>query len=110
MALTNAAGNHAVLVREGDSPRALLASDSQAHPRPRLLVLRLGDDVALRSDADAAAEWLTQGSVGPGTEGERLPVWASVIGFATLILMLGLLLIGSATVFGWLLVLLRLGR
>ena len=63
--LTNAVGNHAVLVREGEQPRALLTAEAGAGERQRVVIVPLDDDVELRVDGDAMAVWLSQGSIGP---------------------------------------------
>lgn len=106
-ALTNTAGNHAVLVREADAPRALLTTE-EATPRARLVVTPLDDDVELRVDGDALAVWLTQGSVAGG--GERVPAWANALGFALLLLLVIFVVVGGATVAGWLVSLAGGGR
>src|SRR6266702_4649976 len=59
--LTNAAGNHAVLVRQADASRALLTGEKGSGDRERLIVVPLDDDVEVRIDGDALAIWLTQG-------------------------------------------------
>ncbi len=106
--LTNGAGNHAVLVREADTPRALLTATQPDQGRHRLLVLPLDDDVALHVDGDALAVWLAEGSIGPTPT--TVPAWASLIGLVLLLLLLVLTVVGSITVFGWLLGLVGLAR
>ena len=98
--LSNAAGNHAVLLREADAPRALLTAESNAGSRERVVVVPLDDDVELRVDGDAMAVWLTQGSV--GVPRAAVPAWASTIGVVLLLTVIGFTLLGSLTFFGWL--------
>jgi hypothetical protein len=98
--LTNAIGNHAVLVREGDEPRALLTAESGSGGRQRVVVVPLDDEVELRVDGDALAVWLTQGSIGRAPS--NVPLWANAIGFVLVIAVVAFAVLGSATFFGWL--------
>jgi hypothetical protein len=98
--LTNAIGNHAVLVREGEQPRALLTVESGSPERARVVVVPLDTDVELRVDGDALAIWLSQGSIGP--QPSNVPVWANAIGFALVIAAVGFVVLGSVTFLGWL--------
>ena len=98
--LTNAIGNHALLVREGDEPRALLTAESGSDDRQRVVVVPLDSDVELRVDGDALAIWLSQGSIGPAPS--NVPAWANAIGFALVIAAVTFMLLGSVTFFGWL--------
>jgi hypothetical protein len=98
--MTNAAGNHAILVREGEQPRALVTVEKGSADRHRVVVVPLDTDVELRVDGDALAIWLSQGSVGPPPS--NVPGWANAIGFALVILAVGFMLLGSVTFFGWL--------
>jgi hypothetical protein len=98
--MTNAVGNHAVLVREGEQPRALVTVEKGSADRHRVVVVPLDTDVELRVDGDALAIWLSQGSVGPAPS--NVPGWANAIGFALVILAVGFMLLGSVTFFGWL--------
>lgn len=98
--MTNAAGNHAVLVREGEQPRALVTVEEGSSDRHRVVVVPLDTDVELRVDGDALAIWLSQGSVGPAPS--NVPGWANAIGFALVILAVAFMLLGSVTFFGWL--------
>ena len=98
--LTNAAGDHAVLVRQADESRALLTGEKGTGERERLIVVPLDEDVELRVDGDALAIWLTQGSI--GAPQAAVPAWASAIGFIMLIALVGLAVLGSLTFFGWL--------
>jgi hypothetical protein len=98
--LTNAAGNHAVLIREGEQPRALVTVESGSPERDRVVIVPLDNDVEMRVDGDALAIWLSQGSV--GRPESRVPMWANGIGFALVIMAVGFVVLGSVTFFGWL--------
>jgi hypothetical protein len=98
--LTNATGTHALLVREGDTPRALFTGERAQGSRERLILVPLDEDVEVRVDGDALAIWLAQGSV--GRLSGRIPIWASALGYLLVFVVIGLLLLGSATFFGWL--------
>jgi hypothetical protein len=97
--LTNAAGNHALLVRQGAAPRALVTSE-QGDDRERVVVVPLDDDVELRVDGDALAVWLAEGSV-TGAGGARVPGWANAIGYVLILLVVVFVILGGATFFGW---------
>jgi hypothetical protein len=104
-----AAGDHAVLVREagGQRARALLTTD-KLPAGERLVVMPLDDEVEVRVDGDALAVWLGAGSlqqVPPDQrpmEHVRVSPWATVIGGALLVLVLAFAVIGSAVAFSWL--------
>ena len=98
--LTNAVGNHAVLVREGEQPRALVTVESGSPERRRVIIVPLDNDVEMRVDGDALAIWLSQGSIGPARS--NVPLWANAIGFSLVIAAVGFVLLGSFTFFGWL--------
>ena len=98
--LTNAAGDHALLVRQGETARALLTGESASGDRDRVVVVPLDDDVELRIDGDALAIWLARGSV--GRLSGPVPAWASAIGFVLVIAVLGFAVLGSLTFFAWL--------
>ena len=98
--LTNAVGNHAVLVREGEQPRALVTVESASPERGRVIVVPLDNDVEMRVDGDALAIWLSQGSIGPAPS--NVPAWANAIGFGLVIVAVGFTVLGSLTFFGWL--------
>ena len=98
--LTNASGNHAVLVQEGEQARALLTAESGTAERQRVVIVPLDNEVELRVDGDAMAVWLSQGSI--GATPARVPAWASAIGFVLVIVVLGFTILGSLTFFGWL--------
>ena len=104
-----AAGDHAVLVRETGADRrgrALLTTDKLADGE-RLVVMPLDDEVDVRVDGDALAVWLGAGSLAELPPQQRalatasVPIWASVIGGALLIIVLLFAVIGSAVVFTW---------
>jgi hypothetical protein len=99
--LTNAVGNHAVLVREGEQPRALLTAEAGTGARQRVVIVPLDDEVELRVDGDAMAVWLTQGSIGPPAS--SVPAWANAIGFVLVIAVVASAVLGSVTFFSWLL-------
>jgi len=105
LALTNAAGDHALLVREAETPRLLLTGEHGATGRERVVVVPLDDDVELRVDGDALAVWLADGSMGPRQA--AVPGWASAIGLLLLLAVLGFTLLGSVSFFNWLLEALR---
>lgn len=98
--LSNAVGNHAVLLREADTPRALLIGEPGSGSRERVVVVPLDDDVELRIDGDAMAVWLTQGLI--GAPPAAVPAWASAIGVGILLAVIGFTLLGSFTFFSWL--------
>lgn len=98
--LSNAVGNHALLVREGEQPRALLTAENGDGERQRVVIVPLDDDVELRVDGDAMAVWLSQGSI--GRPASSVPAWANAIGFILLIATIGFAVLGSVTFFSWL--------
>jgi hypothetical protein len=98
--LTNAVGNHAVLVREGEQPRALVTVEAGSPERQRVVIVPLDTDVEMRVDGDALAIWLSQGSIGPAPS--NVPAWANAIGFLLVIAAVGFMVLGSLTFFGWL--------
>lgn len=102
-------GDHAVLVSEvgsGARHRALLTTD-KLPAGERLVLMPLDADVETRVDGDALAVWLGAGSTVelPPTqrpiEPARVPIWASLVGGALLLLVLAFAVIGSAVVFTW---------
>lgn len=98
--MTNASGNHAMLVREGEQPRALLTAESGSGQRQRVVVVPLDDEVELRVDGDALAVWLSQGSIGHPPA--AVPAWANLLGYMLIIATVGFAVLGSVTFFGWL--------
>jgi hypothetical protein len=110
-----AAGDHAVLVREsGDAQRsrALLTTDKLAAGE-RLVVMPLDDEVEVRVDGDALAVWLGSGSIQQVPPDQRpieqvhVSPWATVVGGTLLVLVLLFAVIGSAVAFSWLMALFR---
>ena len=104
------AGDHALLVREtGPDPRAraLLTTD-KLPTGERLVVMPLDDEVEVRVDGDALAVWLGSGVMGEVPRQERaispdqVPIWATLVGGALLVVTLVFAVIGSAVVFTWL--------
>jgi hypothetical protein len=102
--MVNAVGDHAILVRQAGTTRALITGES-ASERDRVVVVPLDDDVELRMDGDALAVWLARGSVSSGVA--REPGWASAIGLVAVLGFVGLAVLGSVTAFTWLLEALR---
>jgi len=100
VSLSNAVGNHAVLVREADTPRALLTGEPGDGSRDRVVLVPLDDDVELRIDGDAMAVWLAQGSI--GIPRAAVPAWASALGVIILVAVIGFTLLGSVSFFNWL--------
>ena len=104
-----AAGDHAVLVRETGPDRrgrALLTTDKLASGE-RLVIMPLDDEVEVRVDGDALAVWLGAGSTVELPPQQRpipssVPLWASIVGGALLLLVLAFAVIGSAVAFSWL--------
>lgn len=94
--LANSAGDHAVLVRQGEEPRALLTTEKD----DRLVLIPLDDRSEMRVDGDALAIWLTQGSLRP--ERPSLAGWATAAGMVLLLVVIGLAILGSLTFFDWL--------
>jgi hypothetical protein len=110
-----AAGDHAVLVRESGNAqraRALLTTDKLAAGE-RLVVMPLDDDVDVRVDGDALAVWLGSGSIQQVPPDQRpieqvhVSLWATVVGGTLLVLVLLFALIGSGVAFSWLMALFR---
>lgn len=109
-AALSAAGDHAILVREAGPEgrgRVLLTTD-KLPTGERLVVMPLDDDVEVRVDGDALAVWLGAGStqrVPPqqvAMSSHDVPPWATLVGGATLLLLVAFALIGSAVSFAWL--------
>jgi hypothetical protein len=101
--MTNAIGDHALLLRQGEATRALLTGEAGTAEtdRDRIVLVPLDDDVELRMDGDALAVWLARGSVSASPA--LVPGWASAIGLLLVIVALGFALLGSVTFFSWLL-------
>ena len=97
--LSNSAGDHALLVRQGDASRALLTGE-RGTERERVIVIPLDDDVDTRVDGDALAVWLARGSIRAAPS--EVPGWANAIGFVLVLAVIGLAILGSLTFFAWL--------
>jgi len=105
--LTSASGDHAILLRQADTPRVLLLAEPGSVERTgleRVVVMPFDEDVETRIDGDALATWIAAPYDVPVPAGQgRIPAWASGVGFVVVILGIVLMVIGSAAVFGWLL-------
>jgi hypothetical protein len=106
-ALTNASGDHALLLRQADQPRVLLLSEPGAVAetgRERVIVMPFDDDVETRVDGDALATWIaTPFDQQPDSGDARVPAWASAFGFVLIILVVVLTVVGGAAIFSWIL-------
>ena len=100
VALTNADGTRAMLIREGEQPKALITVGTDARAG-RILVTPLDGEVELRRDREAAAQWIAAGSVARRTAA-RVPAWADAIGLALVLMIFALTIVGALTVIGWL--------
>jgi hypothetical protein len=105
--LTNASGDHAILIRQADTPRVLLLAEPgsvETTGLERVVVMPFDEDVETRVDGDALATWIAAPYDVPVPAGQgRIPAWASGLGFFVVILGIVLMVIGSAVVFSWLL-------
>ena len=99
--VTNVAGEHAVLVRDGDRTRALVAA-TRSGEGETLLVMPLDEEVEVRVDGDALAMYVAMGSVSAPGRGAGLAGWASFIGLLLLLAIVGFAVLGSLTFFSWL--------
>ena len=99
--LINGSGAQAILVRDGERPRLLIAAERVPGGHDRLVVspFEAGDEI--RRDADALAEWIAQAPI-TARGVARVPAWANLIGFALVILVVALVLIGGVSVASWL--------
>ena len=93
-------GDHAILVRQAGAHRVLLTSDSRGSPREHLVVTPLDDEVDVRVDGDALAVWLASAPIAPPAS-SPVPGWASLVGLATLLLVVAFTIIGGAVAIGW---------
>ena len=88
--LTNATGDHALLLRQGGQPRLLILAepgDVAESGRERVVVMPFDGDVETRVDGDALATWIASPSDGPAaTVSAGVPTWASAMGFILIIL------------------------
>jgi hypothetical protein len=105
--LTNAAGDHALLLRQAGEPRVLLLAepgDVAESGRERVVVMPFDGDVETRVDGDALATWIaTPFDASPDAPSTGVPAWASAAGFVLIILVVVLTVIGGAAVFSWIL-------
>jgi hypothetical protein len=101
--LTNEAGDHAILLREGEASRVLLLTEptDQADERERVIVVPFDEDVETRVDGDALAKWIAAADL--FGRPAAVPRFASAIGLFLLVVMLVLTVIGGAVVFSWVL-------
>ena len=76
-AMTSGSGDHAVLVRQADTPRVLLLAEPGDGPGgglERVVIMPFDEDVETRVDGDALATWIAAPYATPGPEGEaRVP-------------------------------------
>lgn len=105
--MTSASGDHAILVRQAGTPRVLLLAEpgsADSGGRERVVVMPFDEDVETRVDGDALATWIASPYDPPAAAGEgRIPAWASAFGFALLIVVVVLTVIGGAAAFSWIL-------
>jgi hypothetical protein len=105
--LTNSTGDHALLLRQADTPRVLILAEpgSVAETgRERVVVMPFDGDVETRVDDDALATWIATPYDAPSeTDTGRVPAWASAFGFVLIILVVVLTVIGGAALFSWIL-------
>ena len=98
--LTNARGARAILVRDHERPRLLLSAERVAGGHERLVIAPLDASHEVRRDPDSLAEWIADASVARRVA--RVPAWASVAGFALVLTIFALLILGALTVAAWL--------
>jgi hypothetical protein len=105
--LTNPTGDHALLLRQADTPRVLVLAEPGAVAetgRERVVIMPFDGDVETRVDGDALATWIATPYDTPADTGSaRVPAWASAFGFVLIILVVFLTVVGGAAVFGWIL-------
>jgi hypothetical protein len=105
--LTNTAGDHALLLRQAETPRVLLLAEPGAVAetgRERVVVMPFDEDVETRVDGDALATWIAAPFDRASDESDaKVPVWASAMGYVLIILVLVLSVVGGAVVFSWIL-------
>jgi hypothetical protein len=104
--LSNGDGDHAILLRQADAPRALVTSEAV----DTIVLVPFDDRAELRVDSDALATWVASGSLQPAASAGALAGWATAIGLFFLLAILALAILGSLTFFGWLFASLGLGR
>jgi hypothetical protein len=105
--LTNATDDHALLLRQQDTPRLLVLAEPGAVAetgRERIVVVPFDEDVETRVDGDALATWIASPpELATEVTDARVPVWASALGFVLIILVGVLTVVGGAVVFTWIL-------
>lgn len=105
--LTNAAGDHALLLRQAGQPRVLVLAEpgSVAETgRERVVIMPFDEDVDTRVDGDALATWIaTPYDMPTDLTDARVPAWANALGFVLIIVVVVLTVVGGAVVFGWIL-------
>jgi hypothetical protein len=105
--LTNAAGDHALLLRQAGQPRVLVLAEpgSVAETgRERVVIMPFDEDVDTRVDGDALATWIATPYDTPSELTDaRVPAWANALGFVLIIVVVVLTVVGGAVVFGWIL-------
>jgi aminoglycoside/choline kinase family phosphotransferase len=104
--LTNGDGDHAILLRQGEEPRALVTSEAA----DTIVLMPFDDRAELRADSDALATWVARGSLQSAASADALAGWATAIGLFFLLAILALAILGSLTFFAWLFASLGLGR
>jgi len=101
--LTNESGDHAILLREDETPRVLFLTEpgSEGSGRERVIVVPFDEDVETRVDGDALAKWIAAPDLF-GTP-DAIPRFASALGLILLVGVLVLTIIGAGVVFSWIL-------
>lgn len=99
--LSNGSGARAILVRDGERPRLLLSAERVAGNHDRLVISPLDAGHEVRRDSEALAEWIARAPI-TARGVARVPAWASVAGFALVIGIVVLVVVGAVTVAAWL--------
>ncbi|MFN2484999.1 MAG: hypothetical protein ABR509_08790 [Candidatus Limnocylindria bacterium] len=98
--LASGSGAQAILVRDGEQPRLLVSAERVAG-QERLVISPLDVSHEIRRDPDALAEWIARAPI-TSRGVARVPGWANLIGFALVIGVVGLTLLGAMTLIAWL--------
>ena len=98
--LASGSGAQAILVRDGDRPRLLVSAERVAG-QERLVISPLDVSHEVRRDADALAEWIGRAPI-TSRGVARVPSWANLLGFAIVIAVVALTLLGTLTLVTWL--------
>jgi hypothetical protein len=81
--LTSATDDHALLLRQQDTPRLLVLAEPGAVAetgRERIVVVPFDEDVETRVDGDALATWIASPpELATEVTDARVPVWAAVV-------------------------------